>query len=179
MSYSNIERSPRPWVGLLAGALGGLAASWVMNQFQKGWSSVQENLEQPQRENTEQQNQSAEESEDATMKTAEKLLEPLIGRSLNKEEKKQAGPLIHYGFGSLMGGCYGLLSEYFPQARSGFGTIFGTALFLVADEIAVPVLGLSGNPLESPLSSHFYALSSHLVYGLSTEAVRRGIRAAA
>jgi hypothetical protein len=150
-----------------------------MNQFQKGWSSVQEKLEQPQPKNSEQQNEGAEESDDATMKIAEKLLEPVLGRSLNQKEKKEAGPVIHYVFGSLMGGCYGLLSEYFPQARSGFGTIFGTALFLVADEIAVPALGLSGNPLESPLSSHVYALSSHLVYGLSTEAVRRGIRAAA
>jgi putative membrane protein len=183
---SPMERSPRPWFGLLAGALGGLAASWTMNQFQRGWSSLQRSVAQEsssqqnsRQENSEQQSQRSEESEDATMKAAVKLLEPVIGRPLSKEEKQKAGPVIHYVFGALMGGCYGLLSEYFPHAHAGFGTVFGTAVFLVADEIAVPALGLSGSPLDSPMSSHVYAYSSHLVYGLSTEAVRRSLRAAA
>jgi putative membrane protein len=176
------ERSQRPWIGLLAGVLGGLAASWMMNQFQTALSSFQEGFEQETgsgQQSSEQQKQKSEDSEDATMKAAMKLLQPLIGRQLSKEEKQKAGPVVHYVFGGLMGGCYGLLSEYFPQAHAGFGTVYGTALFLVADEIAVPVLGLSGNPLEYPVSSHVYAFSSHLVYGLSTEAVRRSLRAAA
>jgi hypothetical protein len=32
---------------------------------------------------------------------------------------------------------------------------------------------LSGNPLDYPVSSHAEALASHLVYGLTLEAVRR------
>ncbi len=179
---TSMERSQRPWIGLIAGVLGGLAASWMMNQFQSALSSFQEGFEQETgsaQKNSGQQKQKSEDSEDATMKAAMKLLQPLIGRQLSKEEKQKAGPVVHYVFGGLMGGCYGVLSEYFPQAHAGFGTVFGTALFLGADEIAVPVLGLSGSPLEYPVSSHVYAFSSHLVYGLSTEAVRRGIRAAA
>ncbi len=56
------------------------------------------------------------------------------------------------------------------------GLLFGTALYL--DELAVPVLGLSGKPSEYPLASHLYGLMSHLVYGLSAEVARRGMRQA-
>lgn len=113
------------------------------------------------------------------MKAAGKLAHNVLGRDLSKDEKKEAGPLVHYAFGTLSGAVYGLLGEYLPLARIGFGTAFGAALFLLADELAVPALGLSGKATEAPLPSHLYALSSHLVYGASAEAVRRGIDKAA
>jgi uncharacterized membrane protein YagU involved in acid resistance len=72
-----------------------------------------------------------------------------------------------------MGTLYGALAAVLPAATSGFGTAFGTALFALADETAVPVLGLSKPPTEYPLSSHAKALASHLVWGATTEAVRR------
>jgi len=58
------------------------------------------------------------------------------------------------------------------------GVSFGAALFVVADELAVPAAGLSGKPSEFPLSSHLYGLASHLVYGVTTDIVRRGLRTA-
>jgi hypothetical protein len=42
----------------------------------------------------------------------------------------------------------------------------------------VPALGLSKSSEEYPLSIHAYALTSHLVYGLTTEVVRRAVRKA-
>jgi hypothetical protein len=54
------------------------------------------------------------------------------------------------------------------------GSLFGSVLFLGADELAVPALGLS-EAAESP-SSHLYGWASHLVYGLTTELVRRQVR---
>jgi len=64
--------------------------------------------------------------------------------------------------------------------RGGFpaGLFLGAALFGIADEVAVPALGLSGKPSEFPLSSHLYGLASHLVYGVTTEITRRAMRAA-
>jgi putative membrane protein len=49
-------------------------------------------------------------------------------------------------------------------------------VWLGADEIGVPALGLSGPPTQYPLSVHLYALASHLVYGFTTELVRRTLR---
>ncbi len=50
---------------------------------------------------------------------------------------------------------------------------FGAAVWLVADDAVVPALGFSKAVTEYPLSTHAYALSSHLVYGLTTDVVRR------
>ena len=58
------------------------------------------------------------------------------------------------------------------------GLPFGAAFWLLADETAVPLLGLSKGPTEYPLSTYAYALASHLVYGLTAEAVRRAVRGA-
>jgi uncharacterized membrane protein YagU involved in acid resistance len=66
-----------------------------------------------------------------------------------------------------------------PVARLGFGSVFGAAVWAVMDEVAVPALGFAKPALEYPLSTHAYALASHVVYGVTTEAVSRGIRALA
>jgi uncharacterized membrane protein YagU involved in acid resistance len=170
-----------PVRGLLAGAAAGLIAAWAMNQFQSGWSKASEKLKSNEQSEASQseQNQKQAEPEDATMKAAGKLAHAVLGRDLSKDEKKKAGPLVHYAFGTVSGAMYGLLGEYLPLARVGFGTAFGAVLFLLADELAVPALGLSGKATEAPLSSHLYGLSSHLVYGASAEAVRSGISLAA
>ena len=60
----------------------------------------------------------------------------------------------------------------------GYGTAFGAALFAVADEVVVPAAGLSDQPTEIPMSLHALALFSHMVYGATTEGVRRLTRAA-
>ena len=181
-----IARSDKrhPLKGLLAGAAAGLVAAWAMNQFQSAWSKASEQLKSGGPENQSQNSQSHEredkheEKEDATMKAAGKLAQAL-GRNLSKQEKKKAGPIVHYLFGTIAGAVYGLVGEYLPLARVGFGTVFGAALFVLADELAVPALGLSGSATEAPLSSHLYGLSSHLVYGASAEGIRRGIAKAA
>jgi len=76
------------------------------------------------------------------------------------------------------GGIYGAVAERLPGASMGAGLPFGAAVWLVADEVVVPALGLSKKPTEYPFSSHAYALASHLVYGLATEMGRRVVRSA-
>ncbi|HEU5402012.1 MAG TPA: DUF1440 domain-containing protein [Terriglobales bacterium] len=154
------------WKGALSGAVAGLVASWTMNQFQAGLSRIENHQG------------SEHEDEDATMKAANLASEEILRRELSRKEKKQAAPYIHYGFGALMGTVYGIMAEEFPATTSGFGTAYATGVFLVADEGAVSALGLGPKPKDVPLSSHAKALASHLVYGVSTESVRRGVRAA-
>lgn len=163
--------------GAIAGLVGGLIGTIVMTAFQNGWGKASQafkgNNNQP-----DQQQQSGPESEDATMKAAGKLSEA-AGHPLSHEQRKKFGPLVHYAFGTAQGALYGAVTEL-ADIRGGLlaGVSFGAALFLVADEIVVPAAGLSGKASEAPLSSHLYGLASHLVYGLSTEIARRGLRAA-
>jgi hypothetical protein len=174
--------------GLAAGLAGGLVASWTMNQFQAAWSKAVEGFEKPhgaqsmqpsEGENAEQlSEESKENQDDATVKAARAISEGVFGHELKKNEKKPAGAVIHYAFGTATGGLYGAVAEFAPEVTKAGGLPFGAAFWLVADEIAVPLLGLSKGPTEYPPSTHAYALASHLVYGLTAEAIRRTVRSA-
>ncbi|MBE7158718.1 MAG: hypothetical protein INR62_09845 [Rhodospirillales bacterium] len=163
-----------PVRGVLAGVAGGLVAGWVMNQWSEGpGATLTEQLETPaEKEQIKQQS----DGEDATMKTAEKLAETFENRQLSKEEKQREGPVVHYAYAALMGGLYGGLAEYSSLVRSGFGTTYGSALFVGGDLVAVPALGLS-KPLSAyPASSYAGPFTAHVVYGATTELVRRVVR---
>jgi len=68
--------------------------------------------------------------------------------------------------------------EIRPKVTTGAELPFGAAVWLVADEVAVPAFGLSKPPWKIPLSTHAKALVSHFVYGLTTDAVGRVVRRA-
>jgi Protein of unknown function (DUF1440) len=173
--------------GLAAGLIGGLVASWTMNRFQDVWMKLagsQSSGVGPQQEaeghvseqGLQTQKNSDEEQDDATVKTASAISEGIFDHELTKSEKKIAGPAVHYAFGTSVGGLYGAAAELAPEVATGAGLPFGAAFWLVADETALPLLGLSKGPAAYPISTHVYALASHFVYGLTTELVRRGVR---
>lgn len=174
--------------GLVAGMVGGLVASWTMNQFQAAWSMAAEGFEKPhgaqsmQPSEGQQTGQGPEQNkanqDDATVKAARAVSEGIFGHKLKENEKKPAGALVHYAFGTATGGLYGAAAEFAPEITTAAGLPFGAIFWLVADEIAVPLLGLSKGPTEYPPATHAYALASHLVYGLTAEAVRRTVRSA-
>lgn len=172
----------RKWgKGLLAGMIGGLVGTIVMTEFQNAWSGASKKLKSDGDGADDEGGQSAREArekEDAAMKAAGKFAQ-FAGKRLSHEQRKKAGSLVHYGFGTLQGAMYGTVTEL-AGVSGGFlpSLIFGAALFTAADELALPALGFSGKPSEYPASTHLYGLASHIVYGLSTEIARRGLRAA-
>lgn len=171
----------RVWKGLAAGLIGGLVASWTMNRFQDVWSTVAKSVETRQDNQETSDTQEPELSEvpdDTTMKAASAISEGVFGHKLTQSEKKIGGTAVHYVLGTGVGGLYGAAAEVSPNVTAGAGLPFGAAFWLVVDEGAVPLLGLSEGPMAYPLSVHAYALSSHFVYGLTTEVVRRAVRSA-
>lgn len=174
--------------GMVAGLAGGLVASWTMNQFQAAWSKAAEGFEKPHGAQSMQPSegqqtgrgseQNKENQDDATVKAARAISEGIFGHELQENEKRPAGAVVHYAFGTATGGLYGAIAEFAPEVTKGAGVPFGAAFWLVADEIAVPLLGLSKGPTEYPPSTHAYALASHLVYGLTAEVTRRVVRSA-
>lgn len=77
--------------------------------------------------------------------------------------------LVHLTAGMLAGALYGALAPRLPALRAGRGGLFGAALWLAGDEIAMPVLGLSPSPADVPLRVHAYTFLTHLAYGLVTD----------
>ena len=161
--------------GVLAGVAGGLVASWMMNQFMSGPGKKLTEAVQTPEENRKQAEHA--DDDDATMKAADAIVSTATGgRHLSREEKETDGPIVHYVFGALMGGVYGGLAEFSPAVRSGFGTSFASALFAGGDLVAVPALGLSGSPAEGNKAALITPYAAHLVYGWTTELVRRVVR---
>lgn len=179
----NCNRNRNVVRGVLAGAAGGLVASWVMNVFIEGPGHALQTSLQTEEEKKQSDSLSREEEdkggvkEDATMKAADALVEYVSGRHLSLAGKQKGGPVVHYGFGTLMGGLYGGCAELTDAARAGFGTAFGTTLFVVADMVAVPALHLSAPSPELTASTVAPPLAAHLVYGATTELIRRALRA--
>jgi uncharacterized membrane protein YagU involved in acid resistance len=172
------------WKGLLAGLASGLVASWTMNQFQAAWTRLAENSEKPHGAQSMQpsegskgdQAEDVNEQDDATVETAKLISEKVFGHELQESEKEPAGTIVHYVFGTATGGLYGALAELSPQVTTAAGLPFGAAFWLIADEVTVPLLGLSKGPTEYPASTHAYAFASHLVYGVTAEFSRRALR---
>jgi putative membrane protein len=156
-------RNNQVYKGLIAGAIGGLAASWIMTQFQAAVSRALEGQPDPHKG----------EGEDATVKTASAISSKVLDHELSPEEKKTAGPLVHYAYGAGIGAVYGGLTQKYGTTKSGFGSAYGAAAWALGDEVAVPALGLGKKPTETPVAKHVQALAAHLVYGVTLEGVRR------
>jgi len=177
---------------MIAGAAGGLVASWVMNQFQALLSRVTHGVERPHGAQSLQTGSPRHgvardlqkrgrdrEADTAAVRTAVAVSDRLFGLELADREKREiVGAVVHYAFGVATGGLYGAMAEVKPATTTGAGLPFGAAVWLIADEIIVPALGLSKPPTKYPLSTHAYSIASHLVYGLTTEIVRREARRA-
>jgi hypothetical protein len=163
------------WKGLVAGVAGGVVASWAMDRFQYWWLSfgVGEEL-QLQQTPSEEGNR----DEPATVKAASALSEGIFGYSLTVKEKEIMGPIVHYAVGATAGAVYGVAAEYEPDVTALAGIPFGAAFWMVVDEGSLPLLGLAKGPTAYPISTHAYALASHLVFGLTAEVVRGAVRRA-
>ncbi len=156
------ENNPDPIRGLAAGIAAGLVASLAMNLFQKAWAKA---LPMP-----------GSGDDPATVKAAQRVSRAATGEFFAVEDKEAAGNAVHYLFGAVLGGAYGLLAEYRPEVTKGYGSLFGAAS-AAFDELGVPAAGLSGPTTDFPAATHAYALASHIVFGGVTEATRRLVRA--
>jgi hypothetical protein len=164
------HKEPHVWKAAVAGAAAGIAASWVMTRFQvlmsgRGLSGS----ENPQ------SNKPVEGRDDAAMKAANETSKALLDRELTPEEKAEVGgPLAHYALGAAAGAFYGMLRE--TQHAPG-GAAFGAELWVVADQLGLPMVGLSPWPLEAyPASTNAQHFFAHLVYGLTTAGVYSVVR---
>ncbi|MDV3458722.1 DUF1440 domain-containing protein [Sphingomonas sp. HF-S4] len=151
-----MSKGPRPFVGLFVGIAAGLVASAAMAAFQ-----VQAQKLLPE-----------DDGDPATLKAADAASEAVIGDPVPEPYREPAGQAVHYIAGAVIGGIYGVLTEYKPEASAGFGSAYGVATAALFDEAAVPALGLGSAPSETPLATHAYGAASHLVYGWVLEGVR-------
>lgn len=170
---------PNLWLGAAAGALGGIVASWAMVRFNHLLpGSDDDGGSHPHRRDVASPNDTDATiaDEPASSQVASLAAEPLIGRPLTEREKQATGPIFHYAFGAAAGALYGAAAEWDPRTTTGAGLPFGATVWVLADELGLPALGLARKPTEYPASRHASAFGSHLVYGMTVEGVRRLLR---
>lgn len=107
----------------------------------------------------------------ATVVAADRLSQALVGHPLDPRAEWLAGEGMHYATGAVLGAVYSLSQERLPGNRLARGALFGTLVFVFADELMNTALGLTESPLKYPLRSHAYALASHLVFGSTLAAL--------
>jgi putative membrane protein len=158
---------------IVAGTIGGLVASWAMTRFHVAlYGGGVTGVEEPQSHRPVDGGLN-----DPATKLADEIAIAVTDVPLTYDEKRVAGPLVHYAFGAGMGATYGLLSRTWPEVQRGSGVPFGIGVWAVADEIALPLLGLAHGPRAYPFAIHAEMLAAHVVFGYTTHvATRQALR---
>ena len=102
--------------------------------------------------------------------------ETVTGHEPDEETRARLGQAVHWGYGVLLGGVYGALRDdaHAPDLLGGLG--YGTAAWVIGDELMVPALGLSEGPTAHPWADHARALGAHLVYGAATSVATHALK---
>jgi putative membrane protein len=166
--------------GAAVGAMAGLAGSAAMVAFNHllgaaGFGDEDRGAHHEHRRNEAKPNDTdgTISDEPASIKIARLAGERVKGAALTERERSVAGSVVHHAFGAFAGALYGAAAAKAPALGSGLGLAYGAAVWLAADEAALPLLGLAKKPSEYPAQRHAAALATHLVFGLTVEAVRR------
>ncbi|HEX4999581.1 MAG TPA: hypothetical protein VFY29_15240 [Terriglobia bacterium] len=171
------ERSANRWRSCILGAIGGLAGVAAMNIFLKKTA----NRSGPAPVVSDERSVSLigphhREGESATAAVGRLAYHYATGHDPESEEMKSAlGEMAHWIHGMDMGALYGLSQDIGPLKGLSGGLAFGAGLWLAADEMAAPLLGLAEGPTAYPPGAHARALGAHLVYGLTLAAAYKAL----
>jgi putative membrane protein len=169
-----IARSQGKNRAILVGVLGGLAGTLAMNYAQRAWTRAADG-EAPRSaggKHDARDWQEREEGRNSNELAAQAIAAAIVGRRLTYGELTVAAPLVHYTFGAALGACYGGCVRTERQGVVRRGSAFGATVWLLADEIAMPLLRLSRPTLERALEKHLQSFAAHIVFGIVAEMVR-------
>ncbi len=173
-----MQRKRSPWIGLAAGAIGGLIGTAALDLFKKalikGSRAVEDVSGSPHTYSTQQENQLL--NYHAAHAETAAVLARAAGFELSAAQRKTATPITHYATGAIVGALYGVAAEYLPATKIGLGSVFGCVVFAVGNDAILPLLKLLPPLSETPQVLQWEGFSSHALYGTGTELVRRLIR---
>jgi hypothetical protein len=111
--------------------------------------------------------------ESATDALGRIVYETVTGRAPSPGTQRKLSWAVHIGYGLMVASLYGAVrggrDRGVARAVLG-GALFGAGLWLLGDELAVPLFGLSDKPTSYPVTSHLQSLAQHLGFGVATAA---------
>ena len=163
------------------GALGGLAAGLAMNLFVRALEAAYEGDGSdplsvgagPAGRGAQPLEAAGRPDDDAAARTGAAAYRTVTGVEPTRERRLWLGSAAHYAFAAGAGACYGALRERAPAIASGHGLLYGTLVWIIADEGVTPALGLSRGPRQLSAGEHAAAFMAHLVYGSALETAYR------
>ncbi len=165
------------WKGLLVGVAGSVGGLLAMRAYWQYLApevnkrlTVAENPQQPSPSRSETDfslvGKQYQEGESAPAALGRMVYQRMNGREPRaKETKELLGSLVHWSYGLLQGGMYGSIRK---GGGPFSGLIYSSGLWLLGDEMVVPLLGLQAGPASSSLADHANRLGAHWAYGLGT-----------
>lgn len=156
-----------------AGAIGGNGQSEEQGDGQDGQDFIER---QEALDDISVVGQQAEEDESATEAVGRIAFHEATGHDPDEETRQRLGQAVHWGYGILLGSLYGAMREDAegPDLLGGLG--YGTAAWVIGDELMVPLLGLSEGPTAHGWTDHAKALGAHLVYGAATSSATHALK---
>jgi hypothetical protein len=151
---------------ICAGGAAGLAGALAMDQFTRVWNLFVP--ESKQRSKPRASLPYSAQEWDSTSRTASKTAS-VLGRSLTAEQRRCGAQIVHFTVGIFGGAAYALLFGRKPGVLSGLA--FGSALWLIGEELAMPALGINDPPQHYTLADHANSLGEHIAYGIVTGAL--------
>jgi uncharacterized membrane protein YagU involved in acid resistance len=156
----------RAWIeGLIAGAVGAGVQSLFFRSTARIMPKPPKDAFMPPEE--EQHDESALET------VARRAVEDLAQRGpLEARDKRHLGQAVHYAFGAAWGGLYGILRASYPRRLWNVSGVaaFSLGVWMLGDNVILPVFRLSAWPHRYPMRSHAYAVAAHLAYGAGVAA---------
>jgi hypothetical protein len=149
--------------GAVAGAIGG----WAMSRFGRAWVRFFQTDRNGRRSaRTYLRTADDRDSERLVQAAGERLLH----RQLTRDELNRAVPVVRYGLGASLGGAYAVLV---PPRYAGLraGALLGLCLWAAGELLRPGAFSASGGGWVDPSARE--SLASHMVYGITTAALRR------
>lgn len=95
--------------------------------------------------------------------------EKIVGHRPSKKMTRALSWGVHIGYGLVVAALYGAIrGESRHVVRDG--ALFGTALWLIGDELVVPLLGLADKPTAYHPTQHLQSFAQHIGFGVGTVA---------
>jgi len=87
-----------------------------------------------------------------------------------------SGERIPWEFGAATGAAYGALAEFYPAATAKEGAAFGMAVETLTHEAPLPALGIPLPVGSESTRERVSEMTSHVIFGVTVEFVRRMVR---
>lgn len=159
---------------ILIGAAGGLAGTLAMAAYWKAVTDVSGSDPRTQTRKTNGQTTSIallgihhQEGESSTEALARLGFEVVEDHEPAASQKQQLSNVVHWTYGATQGALYGALTRGLPGPDWAKGLAWGSGMWLLGDELAIPALGLADGPRKFPVRQHAHRLGAHLTYGLA------------